>query len=958
MKTNKTNRIFLVPIVSFSMLLGGLVAFNRYSNKSFYEVNATSHPDNYDSYSYSGTYYSGITSSLTDGMEGTLRSTLTSLIHPTSVPVYSSSGATHLSTVLQYADEDPTNSSNMVYLYTRDSVTKNAASSWNREHVWPQSLSNNCWGQSRAGTDLLHIRPTYNSTNSKRGNLKYGEITNGETQTYNGITYGYTTGTYFMPLNATKGDVARICMYVWVAYHDEYGNSLPELTNVFQSFDTLMEWHVSDRPDVLEGNRNDYSQNTSMQGNRNPFVDHPEYAWKIFGSQCSSSVLAAAKAAYPDGEPSDGLSISKSSVQLETGNSTTISATATNSGTISWTTSNSSVCSISSGSSASGANITLTAKAAGTATITASITINATLYSKTCTVTVTNPAAPKTLSSISVSGQKTTYTVGDEFVKPTVTAHYSDSSTDDVTSSAIFTGYNLSVAGNYTVTVSYTDGTTKTTTYSITVSEGGGGSTYSYTISYTDLPTAYTTDDSERTAASGIKYHVYNCANYSGKMQFKSATTVSNSSYLETTEALELETLTINNRETNALTVYGSNTKGEFTQTIAGTNDVYNLSGYSYLRIARTSSGAAYCSSIVIDIEEPERVDELSYSNSHYVYYPGEYFDSSSFEITAHTNKEHEWDIDLADCTFSCDGHMFTYDDADGEPHLYQLTYGNVTVDFPLRVDRNEYVTPGTSDVEGFTLTGAKLEESTVTGTGNQTAANYSNIYVDYVYYSATNIYVFTNKTTSKKYISFKSSTGGEIHNTTPLVNPLISFNLIQESGSRQDGRVYVSETGGDDYVLIDSVTLSEGSYRYFKVEYDNSNTSYSDFNIEFTTGVIVEETALNVSNYIMYEDTENQCLTKLDIALGYYRNLNDSQKNVFCYSDDYVIESARDRLEAWAKHLNKEIDYENGTANAIDSFDIENSSNGYIAIVIISSSLLAIMFGSFLILKKKKTNK
>lgn len=87
---------------------------------------------------------------------------------------------------------------------------------------------------------------------------------------------------------------------------------------------------------------------------------------------------------------------------------------------------------------------------------------------KTATYTITVNAV--TLTSIEVSDAKTAYYVGDTFVKPTVTATYSNGSTSDVTNSATFSGYNLSNAGNQTVTVSYTNGgTTKTTSYSITV---------------------------------------------------------------------------------------------------------------------------------------------------------------------------------------------------------------------------------------------------------------------------------------------------------------------------------------------------------------------------------------------------------------------------------------------------------------------------------------------------------
>ena len=185
----------------------------------------------------------------------------------------------------------------MVYFYTRDSVKKNAASSWNREHVWPQSLSKGCWGTDGAGTDLLHIRPTYESTNSSRGNLKYGYVTNGNPQTYNSMQYGSKDSSYFEPLPSVRGDCARIIMYVWTAWHDYYGSNLPAITKVI-SYNTLLRWHIEDQPDALEGNRNDYAE-SSLQKNRNPFVDHPEFAWQIFGGEASESVLNEAQTAYP-----------------------------------------------------------------------------------------------------------------------------------------------------------------------------------------------------------------------------------------------------------------------------------------------------------------------------------------------------------------------------------------------------------------------------------------------------------------------------------------------------------------------------------------------------------------------------------------------------------------------------------------------------------------------------------
>ena len=88
-------------------------------------------------------------------------------------------------------------------------------------------------------------------------------------------------------------------------------------------------------------------------------------------------------------------------------------------------------------------------------------------------ILVVNESSVVTLSSISVSGQVTDFTVGDTFsFGGTVTAHYSDSTVATVTNNATFSGYNMSEAGDQTVTVSYTEGgVTKTTTYGITVSE-------------------------------------------------------------------------------------------------------------------------------------------------------------------------------------------------------------------------------------------------------------------------------------------------------------------------------------------------------------------------------------------------------------------------------------------------------------------------------------------------------
>ena len=299
------NKIIKLTIATALFVCGASYASIN-QNRAITPVEAATHVENFDPYTYSGTYYDALDKTGTEGLYGTFRSKLSSYIFPKGWYTYGGGGSDHLSTILQSADEDPTNKSNMIYLYTRDSVRKNAASSWNREHVWPQSLSRNSsgvqhWGTSQAGTDILHIRPTYNSTNGERDNDKYGNTNKSNPLTYNGMPYGYETGTTFEPLDSVKGDVARIIMYVWTAYYDYYNDSSLLITKTFTNYDTLLEWHMLDKPDVHEGYRNDFSQ-TSRQKNRNPFVDHPEYAWKIFGDSASADVKNRCKQTYPGNE--------------------------------------------------------------------------------------------------------------------------------------------------------------------------------------------------------------------------------------------------------------------------------------------------------------------------------------------------------------------------------------------------------------------------------------------------------------------------------------------------------------------------------------------------------------------------------------------------------------------------------------------------------------------------------
>lgn len=229
-------------------------------------------------------YYSSISDSFTGGINGTLRQSLTKLIKPKSYYTYKGSKEGTLGYELQYYDEDPTNKSNMILFYSQKSIKKELSSAghWNREHCWPQSLSGGLYGTDNAGADILHIRPTYNETNSARGNLKYGNAkSSNKVYTYssNGsILSGYRNGTYFEPLDNVKGDAARITLYMYVCYFAERNH---DITNNAESIKLMVDWSKMDPPSEIEKIRNDKVQK-SKQANRNPFVDHPEWVDKIF----------------------------------------------------------------------------------------------------------------------------------------------------------------------------------------------------------------------------------------------------------------------------------------------------------------------------------------------------------------------------------------------------------------------------------------------------------------------------------------------------------------------------------------------------------------------------------------------------------------------------------------------------------------------------------------------------
>ncbi len=201
---------------------------------------------------------------------------------------------------LKTTDEDPDDTNNVILLYTGWSYPKNnnggGTTEWNREHTWAKSMGD--FGTAAGpGTDIHHLRPTDVSVNSKRGNLYFD---NGGTEYTDGSRYNGgdgVTGCLFdsdswEPRDEVKGDVARMLFYMAVRYESgdmvdlelaEYSSS----SGLHGKLSTLLAWHEQDPVSQWELDRNEKIY--TIQGNRNPFINHPEYADLIWGENGNSS---------------------------------------------------------------------------------------------------------------------------------------------------------------------------------------------------------------------------------------------------------------------------------------------------------------------------------------------------------------------------------------------------------------------------------------------------------------------------------------------------------------------------------------------------------------------------------------------------------------------------------------------------------------------------------------------
>ncbi|WP_421419182.1 endonuclease [Pseudoalteromonas lipolytica] len=201
--------------------------------------------------------------------------------------------------ILDRYSENPAGQDSYNYVAVSDQCgTYNSeADCYNREHSFPKSWFGGT--VEPMNSDVHHIFATDGYVNSKRSNYPFGEVASASYTSSNGSKLGSAasslnySGTVFEPIDEFKGDFARAYFYMATRYENVIANWQNNTTysnavlngsssQVFENWviAMLLKWHNDDPVSQLELDRNQAA--FEFQGNRNPFVDHPEFAEMIW----------------------------------------------------------------------------------------------------------------------------------------------------------------------------------------------------------------------------------------------------------------------------------------------------------------------------------------------------------------------------------------------------------------------------------------------------------------------------------------------------------------------------------------------------------------------------------------------------------------------------------------------------------------------------------------------------
>ena len=231
--------------------------------------------------------------------------------------------------VLENAWSEPGASGRILDVYRNRSFRKvqDRVSGYNREHLWPRSYGFPIDGSGNYPfTDCHGLALCDDGYNTTRSNRPFDDCDANCAETPTDVNNGVGGGTGRYPGNSNwsdgqfssgrfevwnhrRGDVARALLYMDVRYeggvHGGTGAAEPDLILTDERFrivadssqnravaymgvlSVLLDWHAADPVDADEMRRNDVV--FQAQGNRNPFVDHPEWVDLLWGGRVLGS---------------------------------------------------------------------------------------------------------------------------------------------------------------------------------------------------------------------------------------------------------------------------------------------------------------------------------------------------------------------------------------------------------------------------------------------------------------------------------------------------------------------------------------------------------------------------------------------------------------------------------------------------------------------------------------------
>lgn len=807
----------------------------------------------------------------------------------------------------------------------------------NREHIWPKSQGFDADGAGGARGDPMHLWPGNGRVNgTEHNNNFYGFVDTSQSYTDPVTAKGYTnlagnmsgtsltlgSGTVFEPQDCDKGDIARAVFYMVARYNyisgsdsDGINQNNPNLelvqsNEVLASYTSsvtntgklgiltdLLEWNRMDPPDEFEIHRNNLLYN-NYTNNRNPFIDFPEWAEYIWGSA--------------DYDGTTFISYDESPTGYADPNSDSINGFGKSIGV-----------------SISDINLELTI--GETATLTATSSDASTISWSTNNPNVVS-ISTTTGNSITISA----LSIGNATITASATI-------DDILYSK--TCNIVVVDKNQTISVDDI----------LTSSVNPSGNAYnSWTYGPTDTTgTIYAGHSFGTSNCIQLRTDMSNDGNYSGIVSTTSGGLLESISVVwnsKTTSGRTLDIYGSNAPYTSASDLYDSATQGtKIGSIVYGTSAPLTFdSDYEYIGI-RSKDGALYLDSITITYKSSLSSNEITSISAsvNKSYYVGETINKTDISVIDNNGNP------ISDFIFDEDGYQFTYLDApSGGLSAFKsfiIAYQDLTTTLNVSISRKAYQSLTTTDT---TLSTDEFNSSDVSKSSS--IPSNENVTIGGIDFCiSSNAYIYDSKC-----LSFGKNEG-YIYNKYPFIGDIINLNyeVNNSYNTRTDGIVYISKDG-NSWVKYTQELASSGGYKYFKIAYESTSSSYSNISsISFTLKDV--ETALNVSNYIMYEDTNNQCTSKLDIAITYFNNMSKDERLLFMTSNDYVISTARERLEAWAINQGKQIIYTNddyiieSAKNALTVFDETTKHSIYLVAIISALSILSIT--SYLIYKKKK---